>query len=94
MLQHNESIERALLATAQDEMKSSEERLAAIKHVCQLRGDAYTHIPLVQLRAVALAMESFRSLTPLGMKDAAEAIAAGVARSEQSAARNGYARRP
>lgn len=75
---------RSLLATAADESKPEDERYAALKHVCQIRGDAYQHIPLEQLRHVAAALHRIElsgwAFGPLPLKDASEAVAAGFAR--------------
>lgn len=78
--QYDETLVRSLLETARDETKGAEERYGALRHVCQLRGDAYQHVPLEQLRFMAAAMQSFPNWRPLSLKDSAEAVASGFAR--------------
>lgn len=86
--QTNEEMTASLLATARDETKAAEERHAALRHVCQLRGDAYAHVPPEQLRFVAAAMSQAElegcKFGPLSLRDAAEAVAAGFARTALS----------
>ena len=77
---NNEETVESLLSTARDESKPAEERYAALRHVCQLRGDVYQHVPLEQLRPVAAGMGDFFGLTHLSLRDSAEAVAAGIAR--------------
>jgi len=93
MQQRDEAVEQALIATAKNESKPSEERYAAIRHLCQLRGDTYVHAPLTDLSSVAAGMESFMGLKPLTMRDAAEAVGGGTARREQAATGHGHYRR-
>ena len=80
MQQKNEETIQSLLATAGNESKSAEERYAALRHVCQLRGDVYQHVPLEQLRFVAAGIQRFPNWEPLSLKDSAEAVANGFAK--------------
>jgi hypothetical protein len=84
MQSNDEEMVKSLLATANDETKPAEERYAALRHACQLRGDVYQAVPIEQLRFVAAGMQSFCGLTPLSLKDAAEAVASGFQRKERA----------
>lgn len=88
MEQIDETLVRSLLKTAGDESKSEDERYAALKHVCQLRGDPYVHVPLEHLRKVAAALHRVElagwRFGPMALKDAAEAVAMGKARAAMS----------
>ena len=80
MHQNDEVTIKSLLATARNETKPAEERYAALKHVCHLRGDVYQHVPLEQLRFVAAGIQRFPNWEPLSLKDSAEAVANGFAK--------------
>jgi hypothetical protein len=79
--QYDEAMVKSLAATVRDESKPVEERYAALRHICQLKGDTYQHVPEEHLRFVAGALVQWiPGVKPLSLKDAAEAVAEGFRR--------------